>query len=385
MKIGIDARVLMDKQYSGVSEYAANLLSALLKADKENKYILFYNSFKTAHSRLDRWKKHNTKLVGTRYPNKIFNYLLQKIFKYPKLDEYIGDTDIFFAPHFNFINISKKTKFIITVHDVSFLRYGEFFSWRKNFWHWALNIKKLLHRADKIVAVSENTKNDLVELLSLPEDKIKVIYSGANFSPSVVSEKEKIDKFLKEKYLKQGYILFLSNIEPRKNIINLIKAYNYLREERNDLKDIQLVIAGAPGWKHEKIFETWHKSEYKNDIKFLGYIDEDEKELLYSGARVFAYPSFYEGFGFPPLEAMSFQVPVVSSNVSSLPEVLGNSALLIDPFRAQELKDALIMALTNEDVRQRLITRGIKKVQEFNWEKTALSYLDLFKELGRNE
>ncbi|MFA6514420.1 MAG: glycosyltransferase family 1 protein [Patescibacteria group bacterium] len=380
MKIGVDIRVLMDKNYSGISEYTANLLSEILKQDRENKYKLFYNSSKGHEARLDYWAKDNSKLFATSYPNKIFNYFLQRICSRPKLDKILGGTDIFFAPHFNFLNVSHKTKLIVTVHDLSFLRYPEFFSKRKNFWHKALRIKKLLNRADRIVAVSENTKHDLMELLSIPAEKIKVIYSGNNCQ-EIITPQEKITDFLEKKNLKNGFILSVGNIEPRKNISGLISAYNKLRNKYPEIKN-QLVLAGAKGWKYKKVFSDWAKSPYKEDIKFLGYISIQEKEMLYSSAAVFVYPSFYEGFGFPPLEAMVFGLPVVSSNVSSLPEVLGKAALLINPFKPEDIAEAIKLILTDANIRTDLIEAGKVRAAMFTWEKASQEYLKLFSEIN---
>jgi glycosyltransferase involved in cell wall biosynthesis len=380
MKIGVDIRVLMDKNYSGISEYTANLLSEILKQDKDNQYKLFYNSSSGRQERLERWNQNNSSVVVTSYPNKLFNYFLQKICSRPKIDEIIGGADIFFAPHFNFLNVNKNTKLIVTVHDLSFLRYPEFFSKRKNIWHKALNVKKLLNRADVIVAVSENTLHDLIELAKIPAEKIKVIYSGNNYDPLTVDSNQ-VNNLLAKKGLKSGYILSVGNIEPRKNISGLIKAYEELREKNPNI-NVQLVLAGAKGWKYKKIFSAWVKSKYKDDIKFLGYVDAGEKKCLYSGAALFVYPSFYEGFGFPPLEAMNLCVPVVSSNVSSLPEVLGGAALLVNPFKFEEIAEAMKLILTNDNLRNKLIQAGKEKASAFTWEKTAQEYLKLFKDLN---
>lgn len=380
MKIGIDIRVLMDKNYSGISEYTANLLSEILEQDRNNEYKLFYNSFKTPEDRLGSWVKNNSKLIATHYPNKVFNYFLQKICSRPKLDKILGETDIFFAPHLNFLNVSGKTKLIVTVHDLSFLRYPEFFSFRKNIWHKALNIKKLLHQAEMIVAVSENTKLDLIELIGMASEKIRVIYSGNNCKASIINS-ELVDNFLNQRFLKKNFILSVGNIEPRKNVSGLIAAYNELRNKRPDINN-QLVLAGAKGWKHRKIFNTWRQSPYQADIKFLGYISRLEKEILYSNASIFVYPSFYEGFGFPPLEAMAFGLPVVSSNVSSLPEVLGKAALLVNPFKSEAIAEAMEIALTNEDIRSDLIKKGKERAANFTWEKSAQEYLKLFSEIN---
>lgn len=384
MKIAFDARVLMDKHYSGVSQYSAKLLASILKLDKENNYSLFYNSYKKKNINLEAFVAPNLKLKGLNYPNKIFNYFLQKVLHLPKLDKASGGVDIFFAPHLNFISLSDKTKFVITVHDLSFLRYPEFFSRRKNFWHKALHIKKLLQRAEAIVAVSNNTKHDLVELLDIDEKKIKVIYSGNNYEEEkeLLNETESRDSNALEKFsLTPGYILFVGNIEPRKNIINLIEAYNSLREEREDLKNVQLVLAGSPGWKHKNIYKSQELSKYRDDIKFLGYVTDSEKSALYRQAGVFTYPSFYEGFGFPPLEAMAHSLPVVSSNVSSLPEVLGTAALLVNPFKSEDIKEALVMALEDKKLRASLIAKGRLRANLFSWENTAKEYLKLFENL----
>jgi glycosyltransferase involved in cell wall biosynthesis len=379
MKIGVDARVLMDRNYSGVSEYTANLLSEILRQDSENKYSLFYNSFKKQTARLKIWQTANTKIIGTHYPNKVFNYLLQKCFSYPKFDKVLGGVDIFFAPHLNFLNVSSNTKLVVTVHDLSFLRYPEFFSCRKNFWHRAISVAQLLKRADKIVAVSENTKHDLIEILGLAAEKIEVIYSGNNFLAAPLNETETASFFSKHN-LQPGFIFSVGNIEPRKNISGLIKAYENLRTRRPDLKS-QLVLAGAKGWKHKKIFRAWETSPYKQDIKFLGYISSAEKATLFAAATAFAYPSFYEGFGFPPLEALGAGVPVVSSNISSLPEVLGSAALLVNPFRVEDISEALELILTDNNLRTKLIVDGKEQAALFTWKKAAQRYLELFKEL----
>jgi glycosyltransferase involved in cell wall biosynthesis len=383
MKIGVDARVLMDRNYSGVSEYTANLLSAILRQDQENQYSLFYNSFKNQEARLKIWETANTKIIGTHYPNKLFNYCLQKCFSYPKFDKTLGGVDIFFAPHLNFLNVSFKTKLVVTVHDLSFLRYPEFFSCRKNIWHKAIGVGRLLKRADKIVTVSENTKNDLVEIIKIDANKIEVIYSGNNFLAAPLDDADKV-KFFSKNNLHPGFIFSVGNIEPRKNISGLIKAYEELRKRRPDLTP-HLVLAGAKGWKHHQIFKAWKNSPYQTDIKFLGYISPAEKATLFAAAAVFAYPSYYEGFGFPPLEALGAGVPVVSSNVSSLPEVLGSAALLVNPYRPEDISEALELILTDNNLRTKLIADGRKQAALFTWEKAAHAYLELFKKLDEKK
>jgi len=384
MKIGVDIRVLMDEYYSGVSEYAANLLSALFLIDKENEYKLFYNSWHNLDARLSSWNRPNAQVIGLHIPNKLFNYFGQKLLARPKIDQTLGGVDIFWSPHFNFTSLSSETKKVVTVHDLSFLRYPEFFSARKNFWHKALNVKKILKTADRIIAVSENTKNDIIELTGASQDKVQVIYSGNNAVKREVTGEE-TKEFFSRHGLSGRLILYLGTIEPRKNIDNLIAAYNELRFKNESMSDVKLIIAGASGWKNKKIYSEWKKSPYKDDIIFLGYISQKEKEILYSKSAVFVYPSFYEGFGFPPLEAMTYGLPVVCANVSSLPEVVGDAALMINPFKPEEITSALQLILSDENLRQTLIKKGFVRAAVFSWEKTAQEYLKVFKELSCQE
>ncbi len=392
MKIGVDARVLMDKYYSGVSQYAANLLNAIFALDSDNEYKLFYNSFKNLDERFRPWSRANSQVIGSHVPNKIFNYLGQKIFSYPKIDKKLGGVDVFWSPHFNFTNLKKETKRIITVHDLSFLRYPEFFSTRKNIWHKALGVKKIIKEADVVIAVSENTKNDIIELVGVAPEKIRVVYSGNNIVKKDLSENEKnifnkeVAEFLTKNNLTGRLALYLGTIEPRKNISGLIIAYNALRDKDklegiNKFRDLKLVLAGASGWKNKQIYAEWKKSPYKNDIIFLGYISKKEKEFLYASSAVFVFPSYYEGFGFPPLEAMTYGLPVICSNISSLPEVVADAALIINPFEPKEISEALEIILSNEFLRESFIKKGYERAKIFTWEKTAQEYLKIFKEL----
>ena len=383
MKIGIDSRVLMDEHYSGVSEYTANLLIALLAQDKINEYKLFYNSFHDQSVKFKNYEQNKVEIIAQHFPNKIFNYVLEKTLKWPKLDKVLGGVDIFFSPHFNFSSFSKQTelKKLITVHDLSFLRHPEFFSKRKNFWHRALAIKNFLRQADLIIAVSENTKADIIDLMGIEAQKIKVIYSGNNLLKREISETEKKNFLIKYK-LTGRLILYLGNIEPRKNITRLISAFNLLRSNQNNkFKDLKLVLAGASGWKNKKIYQAYKKSPFQNDIIFLGYISKKEREIAYRVSQIFVYPSLYEGFGFPPLEAMANGLPVLCSNVTSLPEVVADAALMINPFSEQEISHALELLLTDQNLRQQLIIKGYQQAAKFSWEKTANEYLKVFQQL----
>jgi glycosyltransferase involved in cell wall biosynthesis len=384
MKIGIDIRVLMDEKYSGVSEYSANLLKKILeKAPSDWQFVLFYNCRLNIKKRMDVWKRDNVEIVSTRYSNKLFNYFMQKIFSYPKVDKLIGGVDVFWSPHFNFTSF-KDAKRVLTIHDLSFLRYPKYFNFRQNLWHKLLNVKKIIRQSDKVVAISENTKNDIEELVKIDEDKIEVVYSGNNLKRKEISEEE-IRKF-REKYFKSSsyntfnYILYLGTIEPRKNISNLIKAYNIYRDRNRD-SDLKLVLAGRKGWKTKNIFKEYNSSKFKNDIIFLDYVETEDKDVLYSQAKIFVYPSFYEGFGFPPLEAMTYSIPTIVSNVSSLPEVVNDGAITVNPYKPKEIADALEELINNKELYNYLSKKGRERSEDFSWEKTADKYLQIFKNL----
>jgi glycosyltransferase involved in cell wall biosynthesis len=378
IKIGIDIRTLMDEYYSGVSEYTFQLVNEFLRLDQNNQYGLYYNSGHNISGRLPNFASGNVQVIGTRYPNKIFNYILQKLFHYPRIDRVLGGVDVFWSPHINFLALSSAPRKFLTIHDLSFLRYPEFFNQRKNFWHRAVNVQKMVRQFDQLIAVSHNTKNDIVELLGVAPEKVSVIYSGIDQSYQPIAGGEKL-QLVKHRYgLPDKFILYLGNIEPRKNLIGLIRAYNELRQHSPELADVKLVLAGATGWKIKDIFKELLTSKYQDDIHFLGYVDKADKPALYSLCSVFVYPSFYEGFGFPPLEAMACGAPVVTSNISSLPEVVGAAALTVDPYSVRDIAEAVRQILTNPELAAKLQAAGFKQVEQFNWENTAQKYLKLF-------
>jgi glycosyltransferase involved in cell wall biosynthesis len=230
--------------------------------------------------------------------------------------------------------------------------------------------------SDKIIAVSESTKNDLVNLYKLDPARVSVIHSG--ISPLIKRpDGGDLEGFRIRNNLPKRFILFLGKLEPRKNIPGLIKAFNILKREEN-FKDLHLVLAGARGWLYEEIFIEIANSRFKDSIIVIDNIPDNARSYYYSLAEVFVYPSFFEGFGFPPLEAMACGTPVVVSNNSSLPEVVGGGGLMIDPYNIREIASAISLILSDKALKAKFIYEGLGRIKRFNWQKTAeetLNYL----------
>jgi glycosyltransferase involved in cell wall biosynthesis len=374
MRIFIDGRVLNTQKFSGVSEYAGHIIEHLLEIDKKNDYILFINSFAKKIS-FDRWKKYaNARLLDFHIPNRIFD-LANYFLALPKIDR-IAKADLFYSPHLNILSLTDPTRRILTIHDLSFIHFPEFFSWRGKIWHWRQSYKKQIFKTKKIIVDTDFTKADLVETFGLKPENIERIYPGVDpfYRPLF---KEALNSFKKSRGFEKPFLFYLGVLEPRKNINLIIKAFDIVKKNRQ-FKDLELVIAGAKGWLYDTIFKEAGRSAFREDIRFLGQISKDEACYLYNSAALFVYPSFFEGFGFPPLEAQATGLPVVASNRSSLPEILGDSALLVDPWRTDELVYAIQELISSSTLRDTLKERGFKNVRRFSWLTAAKEVLNLF-------
>jgi glycosyltransferase involved in cell wall biosynthesis len=403
MTIGIDIRVLAKGTRTGVENYTIELLSRLLAIDKTNKYKIFYSGFRKPKLDYLWLKGSNIKVKQIRIPNRILDLFLRYL-RFPKIDKILGGVDIFLSPHFLLTPVSKKTKTIIIFYDLSFIRFPEFFSRAKLLWHKFIYPKKQAQKADFIVAISESTKADLINLYKISPEKIKVIYPGINeqFGPANKND-PRLLQVANKYHLPSKFILYFGTIEPRKNISTLIKAFaeikrgksvkildvdwlglegvvKNIQEKLPDFSDFKLVIAGTKGWLCQEVFETARDSEFKNDIIFTGFIDEEDRPYLYNLASIFVYPSFFEGFGLPPLEAMACGVPTIVSNKSSLPEVVGAGAIMVDPQNIDELVFTIKAVLGNNDLRQLLIRRSIERAKLFDWDEAVKQFLEIFQQ-----
>lgn len=374
-KIGIDIRCLCEESWSGVGEYTYNLLNTLFKIDRENEYFLFYNSFSSTRyiEPLKKWNYSNIHFCGSRIPNKLLNLSL-KFLGVPKIDKLIRkNLDYFLLPNLNFISLSREIKQLLVIHDLSFEIYPSFFSPKSVVWHKLINPKKLCMASNKIIAVSKNTANDISNIYGIDPEKIKTIYPGIkNIEVSETKLKE-----VKEYYnLPEKFILYLGNIEPRKNILSLLDAFEIFKEKNSEYI---LIIIGSIGYRSKHIFKKLEKNKFGNDIRVLNYIPNKDKLAFYKLADLFVFPSFYEGFGFPPLEAMSQETPVISSITSSLTEVVGDAGLLTDPYNINELAYLMDGVVNNKKLRDELTKRGIEKIKYFHWKTTAEKFLNIIK------
>ena len=309
MKIGIDARPLLEEHAGGISVYTEKIITNLLSIDTQNEYLLFSNSYKKNTKHIEKkFSKNNSKLVSSNYPNRLLNVSL-RFLNEPKIDKLIGDVDLFFAPNINFIALSSNIKKVITLHDLSFLLYPKFYSTKGQFWHRAVNVKKLVEQFDKIIAVSEHTRNDILEILDVDDEKVVKIYPGVD-SQFYCNVSHDVKNNVENKYnLPQNFILSVAALEPRKNVEMVIKAF----EKFAINSDIHLVLVGAAQGSGQQIGKLISENKLSSKIHVLGYIPSEDKAAIYQLANCFVYPSFYEGFGFPPLEAMSSGTPVIAS------------------------------------------------------------------------
>lgn len=379
MIIGIDIR-LIGKKRTGDEAVFFNLTKNLAKLDEKNEYKLFTDI--TDKAVLEKIKfnlniedKNNFEIISLESKNKFFwnAWILPKYLRNNPVDIYLTQ---YITPWF----VPKKIKIITIIHDISFNFYPQFIK----FWD-LFFLKKLipmsLKRADKILAVSEFTKNEIIKFYKICDEKIEWIHNAVSddFLTQDVSE-EKIKK-VKEKYkLPENYILYLGTLQPRKNLPTLIDAYALLKlDSEFQRKNIKLVLAGGKGHNYDKnIDKIIKKSSLEKDVIFPGFIEEEDKAAIMKAANVFCFPSYYEGFGIPILEAMSLGVPVVASDILPHREIAGDSVMFFNPNIAGELTEAIQKIPSNEIIKNSLIVREKQQFEKFSWQKTAQKTIGIF-------
>lgn len=376
MEIGFDITVLVEDKRTGIGNYVYSLLQALLKIDQKNKYALLGITPLKAYSYIRRpefLNKQNVELKAYRMPSKLFHriFAVWQTLKFPPVEWFTGDIDVFHSFDW-FCPPTKKAKTVATIFDVTPLTHPE--------WHTSGNIKQHARRlkaiqkqADFVITISQASKKDIVKILKISSEKITVAYPGVDekkFYP--VKNKFLLTRVLEKYNLKPGYILFVGTIQPRKNIARLIKAYEILRREKKFKQS--LVLVGRRGKGAEKF-------KSKEGVILTDYILDEDLPFIYNAARVFVYPSLYEGFGIPIIEAMACGCPVVTSNISSMPEVVGKAAVLVNPYNIKDIAKGIKEILDNTKFSDKLRSVGIERVKKFTWGKCAKTTLKTYQKL----
>lgn len=284
---------------------------------------------------------------------------------------------------FNFIVPPRiKGKVVNTIHDLTFEFYPETMD-KKNLKRLRTDIGYSIERADKIVTISQCSKRDIVETLNVDERKIEIIYPGVNADYFSQTYTEETLRQVKAKYqLPDEYILYMGTLEPRKNIPSIIEAFYQLKKDGDQsVQKVKLVLAGKKGWLFEGIFNKVKALGLEEEVIFTDYVAEEDKGVIYRLAKVFVFPSLYEGFGIPVLEAMASSTPVITSNVSSLPEVAGNAALLVNPRDIVGIAQGMQHIFSDEAYRQSMIEKGKVQARRFNWEDSSKKLASLYRSL----
>ena len=355
MNIGIISEVLALNNRTGIGTYVYNLVNELNATDYADINFCFIK-FITDKQLLPEIVIPNNIPIFKRYP---WYLTLPRALKNANIDLVHNPTGI--ATYFKF-----KQKYVLSVHDLTPLLYPETHPYGIVL-HDKICFPRTLLTADIIITGSKNTKNDIIKSFNIPCEKIQVIYYAVQpyFKPQPDEEIQRV----KEKYgIDFPYILYVGTLEPRKNIITLLKAFSEIVNERTDFK---LVIVGAKGWKYSGIFKFVNDHQLNNYIIFTDYVEHSDLPAIYSGAKVFVYPSLYEGFGFPPLEAMSCGCPVITSNSSSLPEVVDSAGILVDPLDHHLLKESILEVINDENLGKSLREKGLVRAEFFSWKKCA--------------
>lgn len=364
MRIGIDCRAMLGR--GGIAQYTYNLVKNLLLEDRENHYVLFFETkISQKLKKIIEQKNCSVKYFPLKrckfLPLIHSHFIVSQFLNKQRMDVYHSPTGS--------LPLGYRGQSIITIHDLAIYKHPEWFP----LYQWfskKVVVPYSLKRAGKIIAVSKNTKQDIIKIFHISPPKIKVIYEGGLSFPAKQEEWETKD-----------YILFIGTLEPRKNLGRLIKAFGLYRKRYSKARE-KLVIVGGEGWKFKPIYALVEELGLQKEIKFLGYVSEKRKIELLKQAKVFVFPSLYEGFGLPILEAMGLDVPVICANGSALNEIAGDAAFFVDPQNTHSILQGLVKVLSNKALRDNLRKKGLIRTQLFSWQKCVQETLEVYNEIG---
>lgn len=363
MKVLIDGRLL---GYFGPGEYIKNIILNLARLDRENNYYIIINKDPAFLLRQDNFHFFKIPyLVRPYFPLEqiLIPYLIKRL-----------RPDFAYFPNFN-VPLIKLCPYVVTIHDLIYLLYPKDSPSYLSFCYARFMLRKAVHLADIVITDSEYSRRDIIHYLKVLEKKVSVIPAGVGngFKPM---DKTPARAKIERKYnIKRDFILYVGNHHYHKNISALIDAYSRLKEK----SFYNLVIAGKRSWRTKELEQKVKKRKLQGDIIFTDFIPEGDLPWFYNAATCFVFPSLYEGFGLPPLEAMACGVPVIASNKGSLPEILGEAPIYIDPLKTEELKEAMEKVLTSTGLRQELREKGIMQAGSFSWLTSSNRICNIFK------
>lgn len=367
MRIAIDARKLRDY---GIGTYVRNLLRHLSRIDTSTEYVLLCREQDCG---IAAELGENFRAV----PEPATPYSVREQVALP-VDLRREGAELFHAPHYVLPPLT-PCKSIVTIHDCIHLRFPQYLPNKLAYGYARGSLWVAAHRSNRVLTVSEASKRDILRYFHIPDKKVDVIYNAIDERFHQRPCEEDITHVRERYQLNDPFILYAGNIKPHKNLERLIEAFHMLR--RGELEHVKLLIIGDEISKYATLRRAVHKYKLHKHVRFLGFVPDQTLAILYRLADVFVFPSLYEGFGLPPLEAMASGTPVVTSNVSSLPEVVGDAALLIDPYDSAAIAHAIRRVLTEPALRDDLRTRGLARVHEFSWERSVRRVRAIYEEV----
>lgn len=379
VKVFVDAEVLVSAHFSGIGYYTLELLKAIdEELDTRNDIEIILGVFYRKVHLVKAFGFKNFRIVKTPFPLRVSNGLKIKG-RQPYYDLFFGKQIYWFPNYTSWPLLFSKS--VTTVYDLSFEYYPQFVEPR-NQKFLSDQVKKSAERSQIISTISKNSQKEIIKFYEKPEPQVPIIYPGVDQSKFYRRPKKQVDS-VKAKYGVHGdYILFVGNIEPRKNLKNLLLAYEQLDQKIR--KTYSLLLVGARGWLDNEIFEIIERLRIAgNHIQQpIDYVKDEDRPAIYSGASLFVYPSLYEGFGIPPIEAMACGVPVISSDNSSLPEAVGDAARTIEADNIGQLTDAIKKTLTSSGDKENMVKKGYIQADEYTWQNSAKKMIKIFEELN---
>lgn len=371
MRIAIDARKLHD---FGIGTYTRNLLRYLARIDRESEYLLLCHEPDLAISTA---LGPNFRTVLEPSPT----YSIREQIHVPWVLRR-ERADVFHAPHY-VLPPAARCRAVVTIHDCIHLMFPQYLPNRAAYAYARVAMWSAVRRSHRILTVSEASKRDIIHFFNVPPEKIVVVYNAIDERFSVVPPDEHVARVRERYQLEHEFVLYVGNIKPHKNLVRLIEAFDLLRQR--GYEQLKLLIIGDEISKLPALRRAVHRHKLHKHVRFLGFQPDETLAILYRLAAVFVFPSLYEGFGLPPLEAMACGTPVVTSNVSSLPEVTGDAAVLVDPYDIESIAHGMHQVLSRPALRQDLRAKGIARAREFSWERSVARTRQLYVEVGGRE